>query len=223
MKNINILIIEDETIVALHIASVLKKMNFNVLSIAKTADEAFKVVEKHSVHIILSDIRIEGEVDGISICKSIQKLYKIPVIFLTAYKDEETLLRASNVDFTGYILKPFREDELETLLKLTVAKYALDKSEHKISLNEYYYYDKDEKNLYYKEKEVELSKKEKQLISLLVNAKGSLVTYETIDSAIWLNEPNSDTNRRQLLYRVKNKLPSLEIQSITGIGVCLKT
>lgn len=222
MKNINILVIEDETIVALHISSVLKRLKFNVLAIVKTAADAFKVVQENSVHIILSDIRIEGEIDGISICKSIQKLYKIPVIFLTAYKDEETLLRASNVEFTGYILKPFREDELEILLKLTVAKYNLDKSEHKISLNEYYYYDKDEKTLYYKDDEVELTKKEKQLISLLVNAKNSTVTYDVIDSTIWLDEPNSDTNRRQLLYRVKNKLPSLEIESITGVGVCLK-
>lgn len=221
MKKINILIIEDDTILSLHISSVLKKMKFNVIGCVKNEREAFVSMGQQKADIILSDIRIQGKVDGIDVCKNIQNIYDIPIVFLTAYKDEDTLLRASDVNFSGYLLKPFREDELEAILKLTVKKHNLDTLDKFIYINKFYTFNLEINKLLYNNQVINLTQKEDLLIALLIHSKNNLVTYEMIDSTIWSDEPNTDANRRQLLFRLKNKLPNLGIQSISKMGIKL--
>lgn len=220
MKKIKILLIEDETILALHIKSCLERFNCEVVGIAKDASNAYSIADNNLIDIVFSDINLDGDIDGIEVSEVLQKKYQIPIIFITAYKDQETLFRASKVDFVGYLLKPFREDELEALLHLTIAKYNLESE--LIQISKTLSFDKTNQALFYINESIELSKKEKTLLLLLINSINVLVSNSVIDEIIWKGEFVSDNTRRQLLHRLKTKLLDANIQSVKGLGIILK-
>jgi len=123
--SLQVLVIEDKGIVGIHIRKIIESMGHKVLIVVKNGEDALKVAAKNRVDLVISDIRIEGEMDGISCSKELQKNYFMPIIFITAYRDVTTLQRASDIDFVGYLVKPFREDELQTVVNLAIFKHKL--------------------------------------------------------------------------------------------------
>jgi len=119
---LNILIIENESIVGLHLKKTLQAMGHNVLIVVSNAIDAIKVFQKSRVDLLISDINIDGDINGAECSLNLQKVYRMPVIFITGYRDNETLKQASLVDFVGYLVKPFRQDELETMVNLAILK-----------------------------------------------------------------------------------------------------
>jgi len=221
MNNLNVLILEDELIIYVHLKKTLTKLGFKHIHIAKDAKRAFEIASKTKIDILFSDIKINGDIDGIDAAKTLQNLYKLPVVFITAYKDQDILLRASEVDFIGYLLKPYRVDELEALINLTIAKYRLMiKTDSVIKINSYAF-DKTNNKLFKNNQEIKLTKKEQLFIALLFNSKGYLVPYTIIDEAIWQGKVVTDNTRRTFLYRVKNKLVGLEFCVQKSIGILL--
>ena len=220
MKDLNVLIVEDEIVIYMHIMKTLQKLGFQNIKIVKSAKEAFEIMEKLHIDLVFSDIKIDGDTDGIELSKTLQKLYNTPIIFITAYKDEETLIRASEVDFVGYLLKPYRHDELEALIKIAISKYRLKSTNDFIYLNDYQY-NKDTKELYYQEKSIHLTKKETLFIALMFTNLDILIDYETLDKSVWFEEYVSDNTRRTFIYRLKQKLPSLNLQIEKNLGIGL--
>lgn len=218
MKSINILIIEDETLIAMQIENRLEQMGHRVLYNVKSSDEVFAIDSLNNIDLIISDINIEGDLDGITTSRIIHERYKIPVIFITAYKDIETLKKASLVDYAGYVMKPFREDELEALINLTILKYNLPKSVQKVQINENYSYCNMEDSLFYKEEQVTLTKKEKKFLQLLINANGELIDYTTIEQNIWYDEIVTSDTRRKLINRLQKKIPDFPLELKKGVG-----
>lgn len=108
----HILIAEDELIVAHSIQLRLEQHGYVVNGIAKTGDEAIRAVHQSPPDLILMDIRLSGELDGITTAERVRQEYGVPVIFLTAYSDDETLARAKITEPFGYIIKPFETREL---------------------------------------------------------------------------------------------------------------
>ena len=94
-NNINVYIVEDESIVAKDIQNSLKKLGYNVLGISNNGADAIKNIVDLEPNIVLMDIMIKGNMTGIDVAELIKKEYNIPVIFLTAYADESTLAKAS--------------------------------------------------------------------------------------------------------------------------------
>jgi len=127
MNNERILIVEDEKIIALDLQRRLERFGFSVVGMAASGSEAIDLAKDREPDIILMDIRLEGEMDGIEASKRIRAKYAIPVIFLTAYTDEKTLDRAKEVEPFGYILKPFKERELYTTIDIALYKNSIDK------------------------------------------------------------------------------------------------
>ncbi len=127
MNNERILIVEDEKIIALDLQRRLERFGFSVVGLAASGSEAIELAEKSEPDIILMDIRLEGDMDGIEASKHIRARFAIPVIFLTAYTDERTLERAKEVEPFGYILKPFKERELYTTIDIALYKNRIDK------------------------------------------------------------------------------------------------
>jgi diguanylate cyclase (GGDEF)-like protein/PAS domain S-box-containing protein len=127
MNNERILIVEDEKIIALDLQRRLERFGFSVVGMAASGDEAVDLAKDREPDIILMDIRLEGEMDGIEASKRIRAQFAIPVIFLTAYTDEKTLDRAKEVEPFGYILKPFKERELYTTIDIALYKNRIDK------------------------------------------------------------------------------------------------
>ncbi len=112
MTETQIVIVEDESIVAEHIRRYLQKMGYSVSSVAYSGEKAIAEVEKKSPDLVLMDIVLQGEMDGIETARQIRSRFNIPVVYLTAYSDEKILERAKITEPFGYVIKPFYEREL---------------------------------------------------------------------------------------------------------------
>lgn len=117
MSNAKILIVEDESIIAVHIQNVLRRLGHTVVAVASSGEEAIEKAGETQPDLILMNITLRGEMDGVEAAEQIQARFGIPVIYVTAAADKETLQRAGRTNPCGYILKPFHETELRDAIK----------------------------------------------------------------------------------------------------------
>lgn len=123
MSTVNILIVEDESIVAKDIQQSIIKLGYNVIGTASSGEKAIEIVSENQPDIILMDIMLKGDLTGIETAEIIRKNYLIPVIFLTAYADDATLSKAKISEPYGYIIKPFKEIDLHTNIEMALYKF----------------------------------------------------------------------------------------------------
>lgn len=124
MANTNVFILEDENIVAKDIEQSLKKLVYNVVGIASSGEKVKELLtEGIEPDIFLMDIMIKGDMNGIEVAEFVKENYGLPVIFLTAYADENTLSKAKITEPYGYILKPFKEIDLHTTIEMALYKH----------------------------------------------------------------------------------------------------
>jgi PAS domain S-box-containing protein len=126
-KVASILIVEDEKIVALDIASNLKALGYLITGMVTSGDEAIHLTETNPPDLILMDIRIRGEIDGIQAAEIIRNRNDIPIVYLTASADENTLDRAKVTIPYGYIIKPFDKKTLHTMIEMALYKNSMEK------------------------------------------------------------------------------------------------
>lgn len=127
MEKSKILVVEDENIVALDIKNRLKKLGYSVPSIASTGEEAINKADTTFADLVLMDIMLKGEIDGIEAAEQINKRFDIPVIYLTAYVDDKILERAKLTRPYGYISKPFKEKDLHTNIEMALHRHKMEK------------------------------------------------------------------------------------------------
>jgi len=127
MAEMQILVVEDEAIVAEAIQKKLQKLGYTVPSTASSGEEAIKIVEKINPDLVLMDIVLQGDMDGIEAAEQIRTRFNIPVVYLTAYSDEKTLLRAKITEPFGYIIKPFKERELQVAIEMALYKHEMER------------------------------------------------------------------------------------------------
>lgn len=223
MDKIRILLIEDEKMIADNLKSVIENFGYEVVDIVTTAEEAFETAFHEPVDIVVSDIEIRGLTDGIEACRVLQNTYNLPIIFTTAYNDEEKIERASEVvNMVGYLVKPIRIDELDTMVKIAISKYKILEKRKLKQINEHYKYDFDKKVIYENDEEISLTRNESLLLSLLLNSEDRL-SYDAIKKTIWNNDDSAtDVARRQLVHRLKTKLDKIQIASEKGVGIYIK-
>jgi PAS domain S-box-containing protein len=123
MTNTTILVVEDEGIVAKDLQKRLLKLSYHVPAIAASGEEAIQIAKTINPDLILMDIRLKGNIDGIEAAKEIQAYVDIPIIYLTAYADDNTLKRARLTEPFGYVLKPFKEKELHATIEIALSKH----------------------------------------------------------------------------------------------------
>jgi class 3 adenylate cyclase/CheY-like chemotaxis protein len=126
LKKAHILIAEDETIIAMDIKATLEKIGYKVLDIVPSGEKVLENVYKEKPDLILMDISLSGKMDGIQAAKIVNDKYNIPVVYLTALADDETLERARVTSPFGYILKPFDERILHTTIEIALYKHKVD-------------------------------------------------------------------------------------------------
>lgn len=119
----NVLVVEDESIVSKDIQYSLKKLGYNVVGAAATGEKAIELAGEKQPDIILMDIMLKGDLTGIEAAAEIKDKYNIPVIFLTAYADENTLAKAKVTEPYAYIIKPFKEIDLHTSIEMALYKH----------------------------------------------------------------------------------------------------
>jgi two-component system, LytTR family, response regulator LytT len=124
---INILVTEDESIVRKDIERCLGNLGYNVIASADNGEEAISLAMKHKPDLALMDIMIKGEMSGIAAAEEIKRNMDIPVVFLTAYADESTLNEAKMAEPHGYILKPFKDVDIQTAIEMALHKHGKER------------------------------------------------------------------------------------------------
>lgn len=123
MSKSNILVVEDESIVAKDIQHSLRKLGYNVLDIVATAEGAIDLAIEKQPDLVLMDIMLKGAMSGIEAAQMVRDQLNIPVIFLTAYADESTFTKAKVTEPYGYIIKPFKEIDLHTSIEMALYRH----------------------------------------------------------------------------------------------------
>ncbi|HVO74179.1 MAG TPA: adenylate/guanylate cyclase domain-containing protein [Ignavibacteriaceae bacterium] len=157
-KNIDLLIAEDENIIAKDISRVARKLGYRVADFVKSGEEVIRKAEEIKPDLILMDIMLQGDINGIQAAERIKNSVDVPIVFLTALADEETLQQAKITEPFGYILKPFDERTLHSSIEMALYK-------HKISIN-------------LRERTRELEKEKKRTDELLHNILPSDIVKE---------------------------------------------
>jgi len=126
MVRSKILIVEDESIVALNIKNRLEGLGYAVVATISSGESAIEAAAKNRPDLVLMDIKLKGKIDGIEAAGQIRSRFQIPVVYLTAYTDDETLNRAKLTEPYGYILKPFESRDLCTTIEIALYKHQME-------------------------------------------------------------------------------------------------
>ena len=219
-----ILIVEDETIVALDTKSTLVKLGYEVTDIVTNYDEAISSFLDKKPDIILMDIFLHNSLSGIEVSKKINEISNTPIIFMSAYCDDEILSQAAKTEPFGYLVKPFNRNDLKSILNMVT--YKLQKkstynylADGKFKISDDYYYSLDDYlRIYYENQEILLTKNERLFLEVLLRARGELVPFSAIEHYIWFDKSISDSTLRTLIYRIRSKFNHKLIETVTSLG-----
>jgi CheY-like chemotaxis protein len=129
-----ILIVEDEGITVLHIKKALEDLGYEIAGMASSGEEAIIKATEIRPDLVLMDIVLKGNVDGIDAAEKIRAILNIPIIYLTAHADESTLQRAKVTEPFGYIVKPFRERDLQISIECALYKSGMEHEKNHLIL-----------------------------------------------------------------------------------------
>ena len=214
MKNLKVLIVEDEIDLANLIKSSIKELFFKVV-IAKDGLEAIKKFDSFKPDIIISDIMMPN-LNGLEMSKKIkEKNCETPIVILSAHSHKEMLLEAINLGISKYFIKPFDIEEFIEYLKELSKKINKNKS---IKLKNDFVFDFNNLSLYQNDILVNLTKRERQFLALLIENKNSYVTTLDIKKTLWKNEIVSDERLRTFIKRLRAKTSKELIENVSSQG-----
>lgn len=214
----NVLIVEDESIVALEIANYIEELGFNACCMASSALKAYQAVEKFEIDLILMDVLIKGDVDGISCAKEIKSKKNIPLIYISAFGDDETLDRAIQTNPSAYLTKPFNRKELKVAMSIATKIIHPNLRVGDIIFDDEFSYDRRNRELIFRGELVHLTKQEKLLLGLLVSAKNNIVSIYDLENYLWPDKESNENTRRALVSRLRSKLKYKFLETIHSMG-----
>ncbi len=130
LNKLKIIIVEDDAVIDQLLEHHLMSFGHHVLSICHNSEKALDKIHNLNPDLVLLDINIDGQKDGIEVAEIIEKNYRLPYIFITALSDPSTLVRAAQVEPVAYIVKPFREEDLRSRIIVGMSNY------HRIQTND---------------------------------------------------------------------------------------
>ena len=211
MYDMTLLYAEDDPQSRKNYAFVLEEY-FSKVYIAEDGREALRLYHEKKPDILLLDISMPF-IDGLEVAKTVRKEDKeIPIIMLTAHSEKDILLRAVDLKLEKYLLKPINEAKLkEIILKVTGEREKEKENKDVILLRKKLLWHTENSHLTYDGQEIKLTKKEHQLMNLLVNTKGNYVSRDNLIIHIWYEEIPDETHGNkliQLIYRLNKKIIS---------------
>jgi len=224
MHNLNILIIEDESILALGLSMKLQNLGCNVVDYVTNIEDAKRVICKNdNINLLLLDINLNDLQDGIEFYSELK--IDIPLIYITAYSDEKTITRAVLTNPMGYLTKPVNEKELFALTKIASLRL-LKKSPQKLSsvtvIDKDYSYDTQHNILYCKNEQIPIYGKMALLLHMLVVANGKYIPFSILEEEIYRDAVPSSSSLRTLVYRLRLKFENDMFDTKRGCGVRIK-
>ena len=121
-----ILVVEDEQIVALDITRTLESLGYTVLPPVESGEKALEVISAHSLDLVLLDVKLKGELDGIDTARQLRRRFSIPFIFLSTFSDEDTLSRAKKTEPYGYITKSSHQNDLHSMIEMALYRHKME-------------------------------------------------------------------------------------------------
>ncbi len=215
----NLLIIEDEKD-TLELMIEIFESKFSLVYSASDGYNAIEVFRKNHINAILCDINIP-KLNGLDFITKIREInYLIPIIIISAYSDTKILLQASNCNIQGYITKPLTSDDVATIFKKIYYHQNHEFIDKLIQLSETVSFDLINSQIIKDNKIIKLTNKETGFLKLLLQKKGQLVPYKTIEEIIWYDENKlmSSTSLRTLVKNIRKKLSEDIIENVPKMG-----
>ncbi len=125
------LIVEDEALIAEELRERLSRLGFSVIATVDSAEEGVSIATRELPDLVLMDIRLKGEKDGVDAAREIRRQVDLPIVYLTAYSDRLTVDRAKKSEHDGFLLKPFHRSELQATIQVAMERHALRKKHSK--------------------------------------------------------------------------------------------
>jgi len=126
-----VLIVEDEILIAEELRERLSRLGFFVIAAVDSAEEGIAIATTERPDLVLMDIRLKGEKDGVQAAAEIHEQVDVPIVFLTAYSDLRTVDRAKRTEHDGFILKPFHRGELQSTIDVAMQRHAIRAEQRK--------------------------------------------------------------------------------------------
>ena len=230
-KNFDVLIVEDEPILAMAMELKLQKMGLNVSGIASSPDNAILHAQNNFPDIAIIDINLNAKKTGIDVANYLWKNFNIPIIFLTSYYNDNILSQAMESEPYAYLIKPCRDEELKVAINTAMHKHQFffknkkvfnEVKDEFIYLNEITKYNKSTSELYVNDKLFKLTKNEKKLFEILIKEPGKVVSFNIIFNFIWREDVYDLSKLRSLIYRLKTKLGFNPFENIYEEGYRVK-
>ena len=244
MSKEKILIVEDDEVTAMHLKMALKKLDYEVVSIAENTIQARNKIKIYEPDAILLDISLQDNTDGIDLANYIKSKHSIPFIYLTSHAETEILDEAKVTEPYGYIVKPFDPKSLHSTIQMALYKFqeerklkedinTLQVSKEQMEKLLYnkkvsdkplvpfagdYHLDISTCETFYKNEKIKLTKKENAFIRILVSQLGLVVSFEQAMNYVWEEEGATENSVRTLVWRLRNKLPTDIILNASGMG-----
>jgi len=212
-----ILILEDETVLALSMQEFLEDSGYEVISIANS-DDAYDKIYENTYDLYLLDVKVPGEKNGFEMLEELRKDgNKTPAIFITSLTDIDDLSRGYECGACDYIRKPFDLAELKLRVEQVVRTQCFSSSEECIELPSGYVYDVKKMKLTLDGQSIVLAKTETKILELLIKQRGSVVSCEMFWEEVW-GEWVDTANIRVQVGNLRKKLEKDFIKNVRGLG-----
>ncbi|MHC3995598.1 response regulator [Thiomicrolovo sp. ZZH C-3] len=224
----SVMIVEDEMLTARYISSILKGWGIRVVGVFDNAMAVIAAFEEEIPGLVLMDVNIRGNIDGFALSDMIWEQHTVPIVYITAYCDNETLQKAFRPLAYGYVMKPFGPEELETVLRSAHRRHQKVSDEAhdtekgaRIDLSPVHTYDLATASLYADGEEVVLTAKQNILLEHLVLHRHQVVSYHELEFAIWADEEVSPSSLKTVVYSLRKRAPELRIKNLSKQGYTL--
>ncbi|WP_345969508.1 DNA-binding response regulator [Sulfurimonas sp. HSL1-6] len=224
----SVMVVEDEVLTARYITSILNGWGIRVIGVFDNAMAVIAAFEEEIPGMVLMDVNIRGKVDGFALSDMIWEQHTVPIVYITAYCDNETLQKAFRPLAYGYVMKPFGPEELETVLRSAYRRHQSERLEEdeaekseRIVLSPIHTYDLVTASLYADGEDVALTAKQNILLEHLVRHRHQVVSYHDLEFAIWADEEVSSSSLKTVVYSLRKRAPELRIKSLSKQGYIL--
>ncbi|KIM10591.1 MAG: hypothetical protein KU37_09860 [Sulfuricurvum sp. PC08-66] len=222
-----IAIVEDEFITVQFLRRLVERMGHHVAFSSNNALEALEMLRKERVDLLFLDINLMGAQDGIWLARNLLAQTTPPkIIYITAYTDDMTLNEACSTQPANLLSKPFDERDVRIALGLVESMtktLSIAPKSTQLPLGEKLWYDTQKSALFWEGVEVALSQKEFEVMSLLAQKHDLLISNEALMAALWRDKEVSLSTLRDLIYRLRKKVPTLQLDNISSMGYRLRT
>ena len=219
--SMKVMVVEDESIVAMELSSYVTELGYSVIGRASNGMDAFTLALESKPDVVLMDVHIKGDEDGIDLAKRLHEAMEVSIIYITAFNDDTSLDRAIETDPAGYLTKPFNRKELSAILKIACKRtnrFIESEKVGSIKIDHEFSYDPVNKELLCCGEFVHLTRKESELLELLIEARQQTVDLYTIENRLWPEKAPNENTRRGLIARLRSKLKYKFIETIPAQG-----